>query len=113
MLHNTTIRSFRCRKSDFPSPRVRLLFLTEVVNQEVGGEALGAVAHGGVVVRVSSEHQHGPAHDHGRVEVTEEAAVSENGPAQTAVKMNVAGRHRPPPRLLVPLVAGAGTDTFH
>lgn len=87
MLHNATIRSSRCRKSDFPSPRARLPFLTEVVNQEVGGEALGAVAHGGVVVRVPSEHQHGPAQHHGRVEVTEEAAVSENGPAQTVVKM--------------------------
>lgn len=65
-----------------PHTCVRAL-LTEVVNQEVGGEALGAVAHGGVVVRVSSEHQHGPAHDHGRVEVAEEAAVSENGPAHT------------------------------
>lgn len=34
-------------------------------------------------MRVSSEHQHGPAHNHGRVEVAEEAAVFENGPAQT------------------------------
>lgn len=57
--------------------------LTKTVRQEVGGEALGAMAHGRVVVRVSSEHQHRPAHDHGRVEVTEEAAVSEDGPAQT------------------------------
>lgn len=64
--------------------------LTEVVNQEVGGETLGAVAHGGVVVRVSSKHQHGAAHDDGRVEVTEEAAVSENGPAQTEMSMKTA-----------------------
>ena len=61
---------------------VRLCVLTKTVGQEVGGEALGAVAHGRVVVRVSSEHQHGPAHDLGRVEVTEEAAVSQDGPAQ-------------------------------
>ena len=63
-----------------PSSQVCVL-LTEVVNQEVRGEALGAVAHGGVVVRVSSKHQHGPTHNHGRVEVAEEAAVPENGPA--------------------------------
>lgn len=59
------------------------MLLTEVVNQEVGGEALGAVAHGGVVVRVPSKHQHGAAHDLGRVEVAEEAAVPQNGPAET------------------------------
>lgn len=40
------------------------------------------MAHGGVVVRVSSEHQHRPAHDHRRVEVPEEAAVPQDGPAQ-------------------------------
>lgn len=71
------------------------MLLTEVVNQEVGGETLGAVAHGGVVVRVSSEHQHGAAHDHGRVQVTEEAAVSEDGPAQTQRSVKTAPR--PPP----------------
>lgn len=59
------------------------VLLTQTVGQEVGGEALGAVAHGCVVVRVSSEHQHRPAHYHCCVEVTEEAAVSQNGPAQT------------------------------
>lgn len=77
-------------------PRVRLgeqtagaaavcvcVLLTQTVGQEVGGEALGAVAHGRVVVRVSTKHQHRPAHYHRRVEVTEEAAVSQNGPAQT------------------------------
>lgn len=58
------------------------VLLTQTVGQEVGGEAFGAVAHGCVVVCVSSKHQHRPAHYHRCVEVTEEAAVSQNGPAQ-------------------------------
>lgn len=57
------------------------VLLTQTVGQEVGGEALGAVAHGCVVVCVSAKHQHRPAHYHRCVEVTEEAAVSQNGPA--------------------------------
>lgn len=56
---------------------------TKIVSQEVRREALGAVAHGSVIVCVSSKHQHRPAHNHRCVEVTEEAAVSQNGPAQT------------------------------
>lgn len=59
------------------------MLLTEAVGQEVGREALGAVAHGRVVVSVAAKHQHHPAHHHRRVQVTEEAAVSQNGPAQT------------------------------
>lgn len=51
------------------------LILTQTVGQEVGGEALGAVAHGCVVVCVSSKHQHGPAHYHRCVEVPEKATV--------------------------------------
>lgn len=64
------------------------VLLTQIVSQEVGREALGAVAHGRVVVRVSSEHQHRPAHDHRCVEVTEEAAVSQDGPAQTHTQVD-------------------------
>lgn len=83
------------------------VLLTQIVSQEVGREALGAVAHGRVVVRVSSEHQHRPAHDHRCVEVTEEAAVSQNGPAQT----HTGGRHESSPEVKpnhfhCPLVAG-------
>lgn len=38
------------------------------------------MAHGCVVVCVSSKHQHRSTHNHRCVEVTEEAAVSQNGP---------------------------------
>ena len=55
---------------------------TQTVGQEVGREALGAMAHGRVVVRVAPEHQHGPAHHDGRVQVPEEAAVPQDGPAR-------------------------------
>lgn len=58
------------------------VLLTQTVGQEVRGEALGAVAHRRVVVRVSSKHQHGAAHYDRRVKVAEEAAVSQNGPEQ-------------------------------
>lgn len=59
------------------------VLLTQTVGQEVRGEALGTMAHRRIVVCVSSKHEHRPAHYNRRVEVTEEAAVSQNGPAQT------------------------------
>lgn len=40
------------------------------------------MAHGGVVVGISTKHQHHPTNHHCCVEVPEEAAVSQNGPAQ-------------------------------
>lgn len=57
--------------------------LTQTVSQEVRGETLGSVAHGCVVVRVSSKHQHGSTHYHRRVKVTEKATVSEDSPVET------------------------------
>lgn len=56
------------------------LELTEVVGHEVGGEALGPVAHAGVVVRVAPKHQHSPAGDDGRVHVPERSAVLQDAP---------------------------------
>lgn len=57
--------------------------LTDIVGHEVRGEALGPVAHGGVIVSVPSKHQHGPTDDHSRVQVAEEPAVLENRPSET------------------------------
>lgn len=57
--------------------------LTDIVGHEIRGEALGPVAHGGVIVSVPSEHQHGPTDDHSRVQVAEEPAVFENSPSET------------------------------
>lgn len=57
--------------------------LTQTVSQEVRGETLGSVAHGRVIVCVSTKHQHGSTHYHRRVKVTEKATVSKDSPVQT------------------------------
>lgn len=65
-----------------------LLFLqglTNIVRHEIRREALGAVAHGGVVVRVSSKHQHGSAHYHRRVQIAEKSTVLKNSPSEIKI----------------------------
>lgn len=43
------------------------------------------MAHGGVVVRVSSKHQHGSTHYHSRVQVAEKSAVFKYSPSKIRV----------------------------
>lgn len=53
---------------------------TDVVGQEVGGEALGAVAERRVVVRVAAEDEQRPAEEGGRVQVARVAALPQDEP---------------------------------
>lgn len=56
--------------------------LTDIVGHKIGREALSTVAHGGVVVRVPSKHQHGSTHYHGCVQIAEKSAVFKNRPSE-------------------------------
>lgn len=65
-----------------------LLFLQELTNiigHKIWRKALGSVAHGGVIVSVSSKHQHGPTHYHSCVQVAEKAAVFQNSPSEIKI----------------------------
>lgn len=62
-----------------------LLFLKELTNiigHKIWRKALGSVAHGGVIVSISSKHQHGPTHYHSCVQVAEKSAVFQNSPSE-------------------------------
>lgn len=78
-LNDETKQLISCCNANRWSPSQRAT-LTQVVGHEVGGEALGPMAHGCVIVRVPAEHQHGAAHDDGCVQVAEEATVLQDGP---------------------------------
>lgn len=65
-----------------------LLFLQELTNiigHKIRRKALGSVAHGGVIVSVSSKHQHGPTHYHSCVQVAEKPAVLQNSPSEVKI----------------------------
>lgn len=57
---------------------------TDVVGEEVGGETLGAVAEGRVVVRVPAKDEQRAAEQRGRVQVPREAALPQDEPGAHA-----------------------------